>query len=99
MLFRSEKLSDFLRRQFAIQKDKFDFFHSLRSYVLLSAQQSNGERRLLIAGDQEELACALFVDEETPFSQEQIATLFEKGQSTISRWVKRSKEVNGRARK
>lgn len=94
-----EKLSDFLRRQLAIQREKFDFFQSLRSYVLLSAQQSNGERRLLIAGDQEELVSALIDDEETPFSQEQMAALFGKGQSTISRWAKKGRVTKGGTKK
>lgn len=93
-----EKLSDFLRRQMAIQKDDFDFFNALRSYVLLSALQSNGERRLLISAEQSKLACALFDDEESPFSQEQIAALFDVGQSTISRWVKRSRDTKGRSK-
>lgn len=94
-----EKLSDFLRRQLAIQKEHFDFFQSLRSYVILSAQQSNGERRLLIAGEQEELVSALIDDEETPFSQEQMAALFGKGQSTISRWAKKGRVTKGRVNK
>lgn len=86
-----EKLSDFLRRQMAIQGDRFDFFQTLRSYVLLSAQQSNGERRKLISGDQDELLSALIGDRETPFNQDQIAELFGKGQSTISRWAKKGR--------
>lgn len=93
-----EKLSDFLRRQMAIQKETFDFFNALRSYVLLSALQSNGERRLLISAEQSNLACALFNDEESPFSQEQIAALFDVGQSTISRWVKRNRDTKGRSK-
>lgn len=91
-----EKLSDFLRRQMAIHKDEFDFFNALRSYVLLSASQANGERRRLISTEQNELACALINDEETPFSQEHIAALFDVKQSTISRWIKRSRESKGR---
>ena len=94
-----EKLSDFLRRQLAIQKEIFDFFQSLRSYVVLSAQQSNGERRLLIAGDQEKLVNALIDDEETPFNQEQMAALFGKGQSTISRWAKKGRATKGKIKK
>jgi hypothetical protein len=83
----------------AIQKEHFDFFQSLRSYVILSAQQSNGERRLLITGEQEELVSALIDDQETPFNQEQIAALFGKGQSTISRWAKKSRATKGRTNK
>lgn len=93
-----EKLSDFLRRQMAIQKEEFDFFNVLRSYVLLSASQSNSERRLLITAEQNKLACALIDDEDNPFSQEQIAALFDVGQSSISRWVKRSRESKGRGK-
>lgn len=94
-----EKLSDFLRRQLAIQREHFDFFQSLRSYVILSAQQSNGERRLLIAGEQEDLVSALIADEETSFNQEQMAALFGKGQSTISRWAKKGRVTKGRTNK
>jgi hypothetical protein len=94
-----EKLSDFLRRQSAIQREKFDFFQSLRSYVILSAQQCNGERRLLISGDQEDLLRALIDDEETPFSQEELAALFGKGQSTISRWANKGRLSKGRSKK
>lgn len=94
-----EKLSDFLRRQSAIQRENFDFFQSLRSYVVLSAHQSSGERRLLVAGDQESLLRALLDDDDTPFSQEEMAALFGKGQSTISRWANKSRVTKGRAKK
>lgn len=92
-----EKLSDFLHRQMAVLSENFDFIQALRSYVLLSAHQTNSQRRQLISGEQEHLAYALSKDDETPFNQEQLAALFGKGQSTISRWVNKPKPGNRRS--
>lgn len=83
-----EKLADFLKRQHAIQKSNFDFFSAVKSYVQMSAYEGGSQNRALIAEDQEKLARALFQDQNIPFSQEQIATLFGCTQPTISRWLK-----------
>ena len=92
-----EKLADFLRRQLAIRKNDFDFFQVLGSYVRLSARQEDGPRRPLLAGPPEELARALVRDPEQPFNQEQLATLFGRTQSTISRWVQKARNLEGAA--
>lgn len=84
-----EKLSDFIKRQRAIQKDGFDFLNAVRSYVQMSAFDGESTQRSLMAVGNEKLARALVDDDHLPFSQEQLAAFFGCTQPTISRWVKR----------
>lgn len=83
-----EKLADFLKRQQAIQKSNFDFFSAVKGYIQMSAHESGSLNRTLLSEDQDKLARALFQDQNIPFSQDQIATLFGCTQPTISRWLK-----------
>lgn len=89
-----EKLSDFLKRQKAIQKANFDFFPAVKNYIQMSAYEDETHNRSLINADQENLAIILAQDQSIPFSQEQLATLFGRTQPTISRWLK-SKPIIG----
>lgn len=93
-----EKLTDFLKRQIAIRKADFDFFQVLGSYVRLSAKQEGGTRRELLSGTAEELVHALASEPEQPFNQEQLAILFGRTQSTISRWIKKERNPEGAIR-
>lgn len=86
-----EKLSDFLRRQRAIQRGNFNFMESVRGYVQMSASETESPNRQAIFEEQEKLSCTLANDKSMPFSQEQLSALFCCSQSTISRWIKKDK--------
>ena len=90
-----EKLSDFIKRQKAIRKGDFDFLKTVKSHIQLSASEDESKNRLLVTGDYERLALALANDRDAPFNQEQLATLFGCTQSTISRWLKKDKLIQG----
>ena len=84
-----EKLSDFLRRQQAIQKNGFDFLRSVRGYIQMSASETESTNRKSISEDYEFLARTLATDKSILFNQEQLANLFSCTQPTISRWLKK----------
>lgn len=86
------KLSNFIKRKIAIQGSKFDFFETVRSYIILSAKDQENNRRQAVIGRPEELAIELNRDPEHSMSQEALAELFGKAQSTISRWLKSEKK-------
>jgi len=84
-----EKLVDFVRRQQAIRKEKFDFLLTVRNFVQMSAHENQSQNRRLIGEDDDALARMLASDKAVPFSQEQLAMLFGCTQPTISRWLKK----------
>ncbi|HCL3477228.1 AAA family ATPase [Pseudomonas aeruginosa] len=86
------KLSNFIKRKIAIQGSKFDFFETVRSYIILSAKDQENNRRQAAIGRPEELAIELNRDPEHSMPQEALAELFGKAQSTISRWLKSEKK-------
>lgn len=90
-----EKLSDFVKRRFAILADKYEFVESVRKYVQLSAQVLESENRDLVIGRSEDLAYALAHDAELTMPQDKLAELFSRTQSTISRWVRKEKTQGG----
>ncbi len=90
-----EKLSDFLRRQLAIQKNAFNFLDAVRGYVRMSASEVESTNRQIIFDESEKIARALAHDKNLPFSQEQLAALFCCTQPTISRWLKKEKITQG----
>lgn len=90
-----EKLTDFIKRQKTIRKNDFDFHGTVKSYIQLSAHENESKNRLLAIGDNEQLAVTLANDEDTPFSQDQLAKLFNNRQSTISRWLNKDKNIKG----
>lgn len=90
-----EKLSDFIKRRFAILADKYEFIESVRKYVQLSAQVLESENRDLVIGRSEDLAHALAHDAELTMPQDKLAELFGRTQSTISRWVRKEKTQGG----
>ncbi|EZP69015.1 ATPase AAA [Pseudomonas sp. RIT357] len=90
-----EKLSDFVKRRFAILADKYEFIESVRKYVQLSAQVLESENRDLVIGRSEDLAYALAHDAEITMPQDKLAELFSRTQSTISRWVRKEKTQGG----
>jgi hypothetical protein len=90
-----EKLSDFVKRRFAILAEKYEFIESVRKYVQLSAQVLESENRYLVIGRSEDLAYALAHDAELTMPQDKLAELFSRTQSTISRWVRKEKTQGG----
>lgn len=83
------QLANFMKRQRALKKDEYDFLSAASDYVRLSAKIEETEERALCQREPEVLAKALFDNEQSGLSQEQLALLFKKNQSTISRWVKK----------
>jgi hypothetical protein len=88
-----QKLSDFIKRQKTIKKDEFDFLNTVKSYIQLSAHEDESKNRIIAIGDNEKLAVTLANDDLTPFSQEQLAKLFNNKQPTISRWLNKDKNI------
>lgn len=86
------KLSNFISRKVAIQGIEFDFLETVRSYIILSANNQESSKRLLVIGRPEELAIELNRDPNSSMSQEALAELFGNSQSTISRWLKTEKK-------
>ena len=69
----------------------FSMMDALKLNVHLSADHVNSARRKLFLSDQEDLARVLADDDDFSFKQDELAQLFRKDQSTISRWLKRGK--------
>lgn len=93
-----ERLADFVKRHIAIHGSPADgFIELVRSYLQLSAQSQQGPNRLIALSGVEDIAIALSTFEEFPMNQDDLATLFGKTQSTISRWL--SKESKPRTKR
>lgn len=75
--------------------DDFNVVDALKLNVHLSADHGNSARRNLFLSDQEDLARVLAEDGDFNFKQDELAYFFNKDQSTISRWLKRNKNVEG----
>lgn len=88
-----EKLSEFIKRQRALRGNSFSVFDTVRQYVRLSASEAETTNRMLIQGEQTELAVALSHDKGVPFSQEQLAALMQCTQSTVSRMIRKRKSA------
>lgn len=89
-----ENLSNALKRHM-VMNDKSDFsmLDALKLNVQLSADHVDSTRRKMFLSDQEILARTLANDNDFYFKQDELADLFHKDQSTISRWLKRSKSI------
>lgn len=90
-----EKLSDFIKRQRVLKKETFSVFEAVKQYIKLSASEMETRNRVLTQGEQDELVMALADDKLMPFSQEQLASLLNCTQSTISRMLKKRKSSQG----
>jgi len=90
-----EKLSEFIKRKYAILEEKYDFVDAVRKYVQLSAQVNESSNRDLVVGRPEDLAYALAHDSEVVMPQDKLAELFDRTQSTISRWARKDKTHGG----
>jgi hypothetical protein len=87
-----KSLCESLRRSAAIRgAENFDFIDALRLQIQLSADHEAHERRAIFLSGVNELAKALAADPELGFTQEQLAQLFKKDQSTISRSLRKAK--------
>lgn len=87
-----ETLCNALKRNYVMSGEShIDIMDALKVNVHLSADHTNSRRRKLFLSDQEDLAKVLAEDSDFYFKQEELAQLFNKDQSTISRWMKRTK--------
>lgn len=87
-----ESLCNALKRHIILKKQiNFSIIDALKLNVQLSADHVNSSRRKMFLSDQEALARTLIDDNDIKFKQDELAVLFHKDQSTISRWLKRSK--------
>lgn len=75
--------------------DNFSVIDALKLNVHLSADHGNSARRNLFLSEQDELARVLADDDDFNFKQDELALFFNKDQSTISRWLKRNKSIEG----
>jgi SpoVK/Ycf46/Vps4 family AAA+-type ATPase len=84
-----QKLANFLKRKSAIKRDEFNFLEATKQYIQMSAISNESSVRLAVFEEPEQLARRLSNEKALPFSQEQLAILFQKTQSTMSRWLKK----------
>jgi MoxR-like ATPase len=68
--------------------ERLDYLEALQGYVLTQAGKGDETRRALILGRPQELARALATYEGSGFTQHDLAQIFNRDQTTISRWLK-----------
>jgi len=84
-----QRLAHFVKRHVAINGAiNGNFVEVARRYVQLSASDAESKNREAALGDNEDIAFALSSDPDSSMSQEELANLFGKAQTTISRWLK-----------
>jgi SpoVK/Ycf46/Vps4 family AAA+-type ATPase len=71
----------------------FSVAEALRLNAHLSADFNASPRQVALIGEQESLARSLADDPETSFTQSDLAKMFQKDQSTISRWLRRNESA------
>ena len=87
-----ESICNALKRHMIMNSQaELNVMDALKLNIHLSADHINSIRRQIFLSDQETLARALVNDNEINFKQDELAKLFHKDQSTISRWIKRTK--------
>jgi SpoVK/Ycf46/Vps4 family AAA+-type ATPase len=85
-----ELLANSLKRYSALrQGQEFHLLDALKSYLLLNSGQGDEGRRQYVLGSTEDLAKMLRDNPEVNFNTEDLAKLFGKDRSTISRWLKK----------
>ena len=73
--------------------DHFSALEALKVHALLSSNHRQHPRWEQLLGPIETLASTLAADRELDFTQEDLAHFFSKDQSTISRWIRKHREV------
>jgi SpoVK/Ycf46/Vps4 family AAA+-type ATPase len=92
-----ERLADFIKRRLIINGlVESEFIEFVRAYLQLSAQSQEGPNRRVALYGVEDIAVALASFEEAPMNQEDLAELFGKTQSTISRWLNKESRPRGK---
>ncbi|MEN9659193.1 MAG: hypothetical protein RL571_2658 [Pseudomonadota bacterium] len=89
-----ESLCNNLIRQSIISKNNDNLIEKVTNYIQLNSELIEINKRNLILGSQEELAFNLFKESRTQFNQDMLASLFNRDKSTISRWLRKHKEVS-----
>ena len=90
-----ETLANAIKRAAAMNfKAGFSVLDSLKVHALLSSNHRSHPRWELLLGPLEPLAATLAADRELAFTQEDLARFFGKDQSTISRWIRKHREVS-----
>lgn len=89
-----ETLANAIKRAAAISPgSEFSVLESLKVHALLSSNHQQHPRWEQLLGPSEMLAAALAADPGLDFTQEDLAHFFGKDQSTISRWIRKHREV------
>lgn len=89
-----ETLANAVKRAAAMSgSDEFSALEALKVHALLSSNHRQHPRWEQLLGPMEGLAPTLAADRELDFTQEDLAGLFRKDQSTISRWIRKKREV------
>ncbi|HMN42936.1 MAG TPA: ATP-binding protein [Povalibacter sp.] len=84
-----ETLCNAILRMFVLKKsDDFSMAEALRVNAQLSADFRESPRQQKLVGEFEALARTLVTDEDVRFTQGELAQIFNRDQSTISRWLK-----------
>lgn len=89
-----ETLANAIKRAAAMSSNtEFSVLAALKVHVMLSSNHRQHLRWEQLLGPIEELAATLAADRELAFTQEDLARFFGKDQSTISRWIRKHREV------
>lgn len=89
-----ETLANAIKRAAAMSSNtEFSMLDALKVHVLLSSNHRQHPRWEQLLGSIESLATTLAGDHELDFTQEDLAHFFGKDQSTISRWIRKHREV------
>jgi len=90
-----ETLANAIKRAAAMSSNAdFSALEALKVHALLSANHRQHPRWEQLLGPLETLAATLAADRELAFTQEDLARFFGKDQSTISRWIRKHREVS-----
>lgn len=89
-----ETLANAIKRAAAMSSTpEFSALEALKVHALLSSNHISHPRWEQLLGPLEALAATLAADRELAFTQEDLARFFGKDQSTISRWIRKHREV------
>lgn len=89
-----ETLANAIKRAAAMSpSDDFSALEALKVHAVLSSNHRQHPRWEQLLSPLEMLAATLAADRELAFTQEDLARFFGKDQSTISRWIRKHREV------
>ncbi len=88
-----ENIINNLKRQDIINKNEVSFLDKIFRHMHLNENMFNENVKNSVMNGVERLVFTLFNDKTCDFSQDKLALLFERDKSTISRWIRKYKDI------